>query len=98
MAYDTVKGREQGRNLDLPSVQLFWDQQSVRHVVHSQGKRIDPSDGLQGREAALKISLNSRGGLITFLRCLREKLHNNRRDLLRDPFQSLIGRHRVPSD
>ncbi len=96
--HDPIEGREQCVNFLLAPVQLLWDQQSVRHVVRAQRKPIDPSAGFQGREAAPEIGLNARGGLITFLGHLREKLHDNRRDRLWQPLHPFTWEHRLSCD
>ena len=96
LRHDPIKGREQGGDLGLSPVELFRDQQSIRSVVRAQRKWIDATVRLPLAQATTQVGLDARGGLVTLLRGLREKLHHDRRKRLRNSARPLTRRVGLP--
>ncbi len=66
--------------------------------MRAERKRVDATLRLPFRQAALEIGDNARGGLVAVLGCLREQLHDDRRDLRRNGWHPFAGRHRLARD
>ena len=89
--HDAIEGREQRVDLALPAVQLLRDQQPVRCVVRAQRERLDAAVRLPFRQAAAKISLDARGGLVAILGGLGEQLQDDGRERGGDSFTRSPG-------
>ena len=97
-AYDTLEGRQQGRDLELSPVELLRDQQSVRHVVRAQREWFDATMRLPLHQTPTQVRLDTRRSLITLLRGLREQLHHDRRKHLGNSARPFTGRTSLPCD
>src|SRR5262245_46746799 len=64
---DAVEGSEQDLDLVRASVQLFGDQQPVGRIVFAQHEHVDAPLGLELRQTAFKIALQTGRGLVTLL-------------------------------
>jgi hypothetical protein len=84
--YNAVKRREQGIDLAILARTISRESESVRRIVCTQCKRVDPSPRFPFSNAVSKITLNAGRGLIAFLSGLREELQNDGRDRYRDIF------------
>src|SRR4051794_12596180 len=73
----TLEGRQQGIDLELPSVELLGDQQLVRPIARSQREWFDATIALPFHQTPTQVRLDTPRSLIAFLRSLREELHHD---------------------
>src|SRR5260370_1046887 len=64
---DAVEGRQQGVDLTFPRVQPLRDQQTVRRILPTERKRVDPPERPPCGKAPPKISLDPGRGLVAIL-------------------------------
>ena len=55
LGYHPIEGRKEGVDLGLAAIQLFRDQQPVRHVVRAEREWVDAAVRLPFRQAAPQI-------------------------------------------
>ena len=84
VGHDPVESRQQSVDLAFPPVQLFRDQQTVRHIVQAEQERIDATMRPPFPQAPPKIGFQTRSSLVAFLGVLGQELHRDRRQWLGD--------------
>ena len=75
--HDAVEGGEQVLDLALSPVEFLGNQKPVWPVLLAQRECVDPPLSFPFGQAAAKISLQARCGLIPVLSGLGEQLHDN---------------------
>ncbi|HYS82884.1 MAG TPA: hypothetical protein VEM76_19425, partial [Anaeromyxobacteraceae bacterium] len=96
--HDPVEGGEQRLDVARAPVELLGNEEPVGRVLFADSEVVDPALRPPCGEAAQQVMLDSSGDLVALLGRLREQLHHDRRDDVRDLFPPLVRRHRLPRD
>src|ERR1700730_6909120 len=92
---DALEGGEQRIDLVRPPVQFLGNQDPIWRVMFAQRELVNAALSFPLSEAAPKITLSTGCGLVAFLSCLGQQLHNDCREGGRDILRPLSGRYRL---